>query len=92
MFLHYAVLEVVICGDTEITTEKYKMKLMEMKKVNPNNQKTNLQSQFDILSQVTPDPDHVLCDTAKTHSDKNRSNKYLPREYCTIPFDLTFSF
>ena len=78
MFLHDAVLEAIICGETEIPTDKYQMKVIELKEMIPSCQKTGLKSQFDILSQVTPDPDNVFCDTAKAHSDKNRSNKYLP--------------
>ena len=81
MFVHDAVLEAIICGDTEITTNKYEMKLMEMKKVNPGEPKSVLQSQFDLLYQVTPDPDDVLCDSAKRYAERNRSNNYLPREY-----------
>ena len=81
MFVHDAVLEAVICGDTEITTNKYEMKLMEMKKVNPGESKSVLQSQFDLLYQVTPNPDNALCDSAKRYAERNRSNNYLPREY-----------
>ena len=86
MFVHDAVLEAVICGDTEITTDKYEMKLMEMKKVNPGEPKSVLQSQFDLLHQVTPHPDDVLCDSAKRYAKRNRSNNYLPREYIMQEF------
>ena len=80
MFLHDAVLEAIICGDTEIATSKYHLKLIEMKEVTPNEQISDLQSQFDLLSHITPNPNHALCDTAKLHSNKNRCNKYLPCE------------
>ena len=78
MFVHDAVLEVVICGETDITTDKYEMKLQKLKEVDPVTGCSGLKSQFDLLFQVTPDPDDVLCDTAKTHGKKNRSNDYLP--------------
>ena len=78
MFLHDALLEAIICGETEIPTDKYQTKVMELKEMIPSCQKSGLKSQFDILSQVTPDPDKVYCDAATAHSDKNRSNKYLP--------------
>ena len=29
---------------------------------------------------MTPNPDDIYCTTAKTHSEKNRSNEYLPCE------------
>ena len=70
-------LEAVICGDTKIPTDKYQMKLQNLKEIDSLTGCSGLQSQFDILSQVTPDPDDVFCDTAKAHSDKNRSSKYL---------------
>ena len=54
------------------------MKLQNLKEINSSTGCSGLQFEFDILSQVTPDPDDVFCDTAKAHSDKNRSNKYLP--------------
>ena len=82
MFVHDAVLEAVICGETDITTNKYEMKLKKLKEVNPVTGCSGLKSQFDLFFQVTPDANNVLCDTAKTHLDKNRSNTYLPRE-CT---------
>ena len=85
MFVHDAVLEAVICGETDITTDKYEMKLQKLKEVDPVTGCSGLKSQFDLFFQVTPDPDDVLCDpddvlcdTAKTHPEKNRSNNYLP--------------
>ena len=78
MFVHDAVLEAVICGETEIATNKYAMKLQKLKEVEPVTGSSGLKSQFNLFFQVTPDPDDVLCDTAKSHLDKNRSNNYLP--------------
>ena len=80
VFLHDAVLEAIICGETEIPTDKYESSLQSLKMINPQTGITSLQSQFDVLSQVTPDPNDVFCDTAKANSDKNRSNNYLPRK------------
>ena len=78
MFIHDAVLEAVICGETDITTNKYEMKLQKLKEVDPVTGCSGLKSQFNLFFQITPDPDDVLCDTAKTHIKKNRSNNYLP--------------
>ena len=78
MFVHDAVLEAVICGETDITTDKYQMKLQKLMEVDPVTGSSGLKSQFDLFFQVTPDPDDVFCDTAKTHAKKNRSNDYLP--------------
>ena len=92
MFLHDAVLEAIICGETEIPSDKYQTKLQKLKKIDSSTVYSGLQSQFDILSQVTPDPDKVCCDTAKAHSDKNRTNKYLPCEslWCIKHFNAFF--
>ena len=83
MFVHDAVLEAVICGETDITTSKYEMKLQKLKEVDPVTGCSCLKSQFDLFFQITPDPDDVLCDTAKTHIEKNRSINYLPGEKMT---------
>ncbi|XP_019851757.1 PREDICTED: receptor-type tyrosine-protein phosphatase epsilon-like [Amphimedon queenslandica] len=80
VFLHDAVLETVMCGDTEIPSNEYEMKLRELKEIDSSTGCSGLQSQFELLSQVTPDPDDVFCDSAKAHSDKNRSTSYLPQE------------
>ena len=90
MFVHDAVLEAIICGETGITTNKYEMKLQKLKEVDPVTGSSGLKSQFDLFFQVTPDPDDVLCDTAKTHPDKNRSNNYLPGEKMTMIFNIKF--
>ena len=81
VFLHDAVLEAVICGETEIPTDEYQSVVQKLRSVDQTHC-TGLESQFNLLSQVTPDPDDVYCNTAKMHQKKNRSNKYLPREDC----------
>ena len=73
-------LEAIICGETNITTDKYEMKFQKLKEFDSVTSCSGLKSQFDLFFQVTPDPDDVLCDTAKTHTEKNRSNNYLPGE------------
>ena len=78
MFLHDAVLEAIICGETEIPADKYQTKLQDLKENDSSTGCSGLQSQFDLLSQVTPDPDNVFTDTAKAYPAKNRSSKFLP--------------
>ncbi|XP_041379294.1 receptor-type tyrosine-protein phosphatase alpha-like [Gigantopelta aegis] len=81
-FVHDAVLERVICGKTEILTDKYRSELQKLKECDPRTHQTGLESQFNLLFQLTPKPDDVHCNTAEVNSDKNRSDKYLPREDC----------
>ena len=80
MFLHDTVLEAIICGETEIPTENYMPTVQKLKAINPKTRSTGMEAQFGLLHQVTPDPNDVHCNSAKAHSSKNRSNKYLPRE------------
>ena len=78
VFLHVALLEAISCGDTEISTDQYRSILDKLKSLDMKTDTTGIESQFVLLSQVTADPDSILCPTAKSHPDKNRSNKYLP--------------
>ena len=49
----------------------------------PNTHRTGFESQFYMLSQVTPEPNDIYCSTAKSNEKMNSSEKYLPREnYC----------
>ena len=80
MFVHDAVLEAIICGETEIPTENYMSTVQKLKAINPRTRSTGLAAQFGLLHQVTPDPNDVHCNSAKAHASKNRSNEYLPRE------------
>ena len=43
---------------------------------------TGLESQFNLLSQITPGPGDIHCNTADVNSAKNRSDKYLPCKDC----------
>ena len=85
VFLHDALLEAISCGDTEISTDQYRSILDKLKSLDMKTDTTGIESQFVLLSQVTADPDSILCPTAKSHPDKNRSNKYLP---CKCDFSL----
>ena len=59
--------------------------LQKLKHKNPQTRQTGFESQFYLLSQVTPDPDDLdlHCNTARGHQNKNRSDKFLPcKNYC----------
>ena len=64
----------------EIPTDKYQSELKKCKEYDSRTHQTGLESQFNLLYQVTSNPDDIYCTTARTHSDKNRSNEYLPCE------------
>ena len=80
MFLHDALLEAIICGETEMSTENFTSNIQKLKRINPKTRCTIMESQFDLLHQVTPDPNDVHCNSAKAHADKNRSKRYPPRK------------
>ena len=80
MFLYDAVLEAIICGETEMSTENFTSNIQKLKRINPITHCTIMESQFGLLHQVTPDPDDVHCNSAKAHADKNRSKRYPPRK------------
>ena len=73
MFLYDALLEAIICGNTEIPTDKYQTELQNLRS------SSGLQSQFDLLSQVSPDPDEALSEEEAL--DKNLSNRSIPGNY-----------
>ena len=72
-------LETVICGETEIPTDRFVSEVEQLEQYNPESHSTGMGVQFQLLSQVTPDPDEVFCITARSNPNKNRSDKFLPR-------------
>ena len=70
MFLYDALLEAIICGNTEIPTDKYQTELQNLRS------SSGLQSQFDVLTQVSPDPDEE-----EEALDRNLSNRFIPGNY-----------
>lgn len=68
MFLHDTLLEAIICGNTEIPTDKYQNELQKLRS------SSGLQSQFDLLSQITSDPEQ-LCDEEVL--EKNLSSRQI---------------
>ena len=84
VFLHDALLEEIICGKTEIPIENYTLRVEKLKNNNPMTNCTELEAQYSLLYQLTPDPNDVDCKSARAHFNKNRSNDYLPRESFTI--------
>ncbi len=80
MFIHDAILESVTCGDTQINAGDLCRQIEIMSQVAPGKKISESQYQFEILEQVTPNPDEVNCTAALKHEDLNRGTKYLPSE------------
>ncbi|KAL5486460.1 hypothetical protein EMCRGX_G018938 [Ephydatia muelleri] len=80
IFLHDAILESVMCGNTQIQVSNIHISLNTFETKDPTSNKTGLESQFEVLEQVSPDPKSVRRDVALEEAGKNRSMDYLPRE------------
>ncbi|XP_019855327.1 PREDICTED: receptor-type tyrosine-protein phosphatase F-like isoform X2 [Amphimedon queenslandica] len=78
VFLHDAVFEEIICGKTDILIENYTVEIQKLKKNDPSINCTGIEAQYHLLCELTPDPNDVECKSANAHSNKNRSNNYLP--------------
>ena len=78
MFIHDAILESVTCGDTQISAGDLRRQIQKMSGPAPGQSSTGFQYQFQILEQVTPNPNEVNCNTAKKHRGQNRGDQYLP--------------
>ena len=78
MFIHKAILEFLICGDTRISLVDLRAVKHNHSEKDPTHQCTGYQHQFNVLDQVSPNPTEVNCSTALKHPDKNRGDKYLP--------------
>ena len=77
-FLHDAVLEAVMCGATKISTQLFKNEYSKLVRFDPNTGVSGMATQFELLYQVTPNPNDVIRISALLHSSKNRDNQYLP--------------
>eukprot|EP00731_Ephydatia_muelleri_P019106 Em0011g1146a len=78
IFLHDAILESVMCGNTQIQVSNIHISLNTFETKDPTSNKTGLESQFEVLEQVSPDPKSVRRDVALEEAGKNRSMDYLP--------------
>ena len=77
VFLHNAVLESIMCRETEMPIENLASKIEKLNQ-NESGKPCGFETQFSLLSKVTPNPDDVVSSIASEHGDKNRSSNYLP--------------
>ncbi|XP_064386420.1 receptor-type tyrosine-protein phosphatase kappa-like [Halichondria panicea] len=80
VFIHDAILESVTCGDTQISAADLHRQIQKMSSVAPGKTITEFQYQFQILEQVSPNPNEVNCSSALRHKNLNRGIQYLPIE------------
>ncbi|XP_064386430.1 receptor-type tyrosine-protein phosphatase alpha-like isoform X2 [Halichondria panicea] len=80
VFIHDAILESVTCGDTQICAGDLRRQIQKMSLVAPGKTTSEFQYQFQILEQVSPNPNEVNCSSALRHNNLNRGIQYLPIE------------
>ncbi|XP_064386417.1 receptor-type tyrosine-protein phosphatase alpha-like isoform X4 [Halichondria panicea] len=80
VFIHDAILESVTCGDTQICAGDLRRQIQKMSSVAPGKTTSEFQYQFQILEQVSPNPNEVNCSSAFRHKNLNRGIQYLPIE------------
>ena len=78
MFIHDAILEVLTCGDTQITATNLRLEIDKLSREDPSHKCTGYQHQFNILEQVTPSP------TDSENPDENMGGKYHIPIACVI--------
>ena len=75
-----AVLDGLVCRETEILADKFPTALSQLKQQDASSGLTGMETQYQLLSEVTPNPDDIVKDSAESNSHKNRSKYFLPRK------------
>ena len=78
--MHMAVLDVLVCRETEILADKFCAVLSQLKQQDASSGLTGMETQYQLLSEITPNPDDVVKSSAESNSHKNRSKYFLPRK------------
>jgi len=78
IFIHDAVLEALVCGNTQVPAPELYSTIERLSEWDPKSGKTGFETQFHVLNQLTPKPEEASCPTALQYMDRNRSASYLP--------------
>ncbi|XP_043945675.1 receptor-type tyrosine-protein phosphatase U [Protopterus annectens] len=87
VFIHDAILEACLCGDTVIPVSEFKPAYKEMLRIDPQSNSSQLREEFQTLNSVTAQLDVEECSIAllPRNREKNRSMDVLPPDRC-LPF------
>ncbi|XP_067862893.1 receptor-type tyrosine-protein phosphatase U-like isoform X2 [Heptranchias perlo] len=90
IFIHDAILEACLCGDTSIPVCEFKPTYKEMIRIDPQSNSSQLKEEFQTLNSVTPHLDVEECSIAllPRNQEKNRNMDVLPPDRC-LPFLIT---
>ncbi|XP_035287491.1 receptor-type tyrosine-protein phosphatase U [Anguilla anguilla] len=80
IFIHDAILEACLCGETAIPGAEFALTYKEMLRVDSQSNSSQLREEFQTLNSVTPHPDVEECSIAllPRNREKNRSMDVLP--------------
>uniref|UniRef100_A0A670ZM41 protein-tyrosine-phosphatase n=1 Tax=Pseudonaja textilis TaxID=8673 RepID=A0A670ZM41_PSETE len=87
VFIHDAILEACLCGETSIPISEFRPTYKEMVRIDPQSNSSQLREEFQTLNSVTPHLDVEECSIAllPRNREKNRSMDVLPPDRC-LPF------
>ncbi|XP_015204204.1 receptor-type tyrosine-protein phosphatase U isoform X4 [Lepisosteus oculatus] len=90
IFIHDAILEACLCGETAIPVREFSLTYKEMLRVDSQSNSSQLREEFQTLNSVTPHLDVEECSIAllPRNREKNRSMDVLPPDRC-LPFLIT---
>ncbi|XP_013415221.1 receptor-type tyrosine-protein phosphatase kappa isoform X1 [Lingula anatina] len=83
-FLHYTMLEELLCGETTIPVQEFAERYAELKKKGSSESSTKLEEQFEVLQIMTPEIDQEETKTALNEENlsKNRVRNIVPANHC----------
>uniref|UniRef100_A0A3B3VWJ3 Receptor-type tyrosine-protein phosphatase kappa n=1 Tax=Poecilia latipinna TaxID=48699 RepID=A0A3B3VWJ3_9TELE len=90
IFIHDAILEACLCGETAIPVCEFKAAYYELIRIDSQTNSSHLKDEFQTLNSVTPQPQSEDCSIAllPRNQDKNRFMDGLPPDRC-LPFLIT---
>ncbi|XP_041106203.1 receptor-type tyrosine-protein phosphatase kappa-like isoform X2 [Polyodon spathula] len=90
IFIHDAILEACLCGETTIPACEFKATYYDMIRIDSQSNSSHLKDEFQTLNSVTPQPQPEDCSIAllPRNHEKNRFMDMLPPDRC-LPFLIT---
>ncbi|XP_066555384.1 receptor-type tyrosine-protein phosphatase kappa isoform X1 [Amia ocellicauda] len=90
IFIHDAILEACLCGETAIPACEFKATYYDMIRIDSQSNSSHLKDEFQTLNSVTPQPQPEDCSIAllPRNHEKNRFMDMLPPDRC-LPFLIT---
>ncbi|KAG5855891.1 hypothetical protein ANANG_G00001760 [Anguilla anguilla] len=90
VFIHDAILEACLCGETAIPACEFKAAYYDMIRIDSQSNSSHLKDEFQTLTSVTPQPQPEDCSIAllPRNQDRNRFMDALPPDRC-LPFLIT---